>query len=364
MAADIRLDKYVQRKLRRGREYYFFRVVRGGKEQRWPLPHPFDDGYRAAYHEAWRECFGVYLDEIEHPKSFAALVRQHRESAKYRKLTKPSRLLRDAACDLMLARWGTFAPSSIRPIHAQALYDSLAARPATANRRLDDISAVFGWGKPRGFCDLNPCEGVERVKSEGRYEPWPEWALERLFTKGHPHIVRPALGAIYTGQRRGDLLERFTQSRVRDGLWSPRQGKTGTMVPVPLHPVMLAMVEEHKALMKARGIIDPEAPIFETSRGRPWASGYGASWQKEMVRLKLHAVEPRLVFHGLRTTNATLIASAVAKSPELYGGIERVRAMLGHLSKRMSEHYARHAEVEHLNTESVLLLPDFGNRSA
>jgi len=33
-----------------------------------------------------------------------------------------------------------------------------------------------------------------------------------------------------------------------------------------------------------------------------------------------------LTFHGFRTTNARLIASAVARSEEPYGGIERVRA--------------------------------------
>lgn len=364
MAAEIRLDKYVQRKLNRGKEYFFFRVVRGGKERRWPLPHPFQDGYRAAYDAAWAECFGVTLSELENPLGFQALIRQHRDSAKYRKLSKASRHLRDAACDLMIERWGTFAPADIRPIHAQALYDSLANRPATANRRADDMSALFAWGKPRGFCDSNPFTGIERVTSDGSYEPWPEWALERLFQNGQPHILKPALGAIYTGQRRDDLLKRFTLSRIRDGLWTPRQGKTGTAVPIPLHPVMLAMVDEHRELMRKRGIIDPDRPIFENSRGQPWGSGFGASWSKELVRLKLHAVEPRLTFHGFRTTNATLIASAVAKSEELYGGIERVRSMLGHLSKRMAEHYARRAEVEHLNTESVLLLPDFGNRPA
>ncbi|SER50779.1 hypothetical protein SAMN04490244_101300 [Tranquillimonas rosea] len=361
MAPDIRLDRYVQRKTKRGREYFFFRIVRDGKERRWPLPHPFEDGYRKAYRKAWEECFGVNLAEIENPHGFEALIRKHKESAKYNGLSKDSKNLRNMACDLVLDRWGDFLPSAIRPIHAQALYDSLADRPATANRRLDDISALFSWGKPRGFADINPCEGVERVVSEGSYEPWPEWALEKLFKQGKPHILKPALGAIYTGQRRGDLLHRFTASRIRDGLWTPKQGKTGTPVPIPLHPVMLAMVEEHRELMKKRGIIDPDAPIFENSRGKPWGSGFGASWSKELTRLKLHVVEPRLTFHGLRTTNATLIASAVAKSPELYGGIERVRAMLGHLSKRMSEHYARRAEVEQMNTESVLLLPDFGN---
>jgi len=80
-----------------------------------------------------------------------------------------------------------------------------------------------------------------------------------------------------------------------------------------------------------------------------------------MERLKLNTVEPRLTFHGLRTTNATLVASAVAQSDNLYGGIERVKAMLRHLSERMSQHYARRAMTEKTNGESALLLPNSGN---
>jgi hypothetical protein len=326
-------------KRRGARTYFYFRVApRGQPEFRRPLPHPFDDGYRKAYDAAWREFYGVSLSELEEPLSFDAMTRRHRtESPKYKALSKTSRHARDAAIDLILSRWRQFLPAHIRPLHAQALYDSLADRPATANRRADDASAFFAWGRRRGFCDINPFERIERVKSEGSYEPWPLDALEKLFKEGSSHLVRPALGAIYTGQRRGDLLKRFTLSRIRDGVWYPRQSKTGTGVPIPLHPVMLAIVDEHRAEMKRRAIIDPERPIFENSRGDPWASGYGASWGKEMVRLKLHSREPRLVFHVLRTSNADLIASAVAKSPELFGSIERVKAQLGHLSRAMSE---------------------------
>lgn len=365
MAADIRLDKHVQPKKSKGRIYYYFRVAQRGKpEFRKRLPHPFDDGYRAAYRKAWAEYYGAPPFDYSDPYGFQSLIDQHRDHKKYQSLSRNSRHLRDLACDLLLDTLGEFSPRAILPVHIQALYDKLADRPATANRRLDDMSAIFAWGRLRGFCDTNPCARIERVKGVGSYEPWPEWALEKLFKEGHPHMVKPALVAIYTGQRRGDCLTRLTESNIRDGVWYPRQGKTGTDVPVPLHPVVLALLEEHREWMRAQERIDPAVPILKNSRGLPWGSGFGASWTKEMTRLKLHAVEPRLVFHGLRTTNATLIANAVAKSPELYGGIERVQAMLGHLSKRMSEHYARHAIAEQMNTESVLLLPDFGKPAA
>lgn len=361
MVADIRLDKHVQPKRARGRIYYYFRVVRPDKtEFRKPLPHPFDDGYRATYAAAFTEFYGHPPLDFSDPFSFAGLIDKHRQHRKYTALSAPSKRLRNLACDLLMEKLGEFPPGSIRPVHIQALYDQLSDHPATANRRLDDISAVFAWGRRRGFCDTNPCTGIERVKGVGHYEPWPDWALKLLIEKGRPHLVKPALVALYTGQRRGDCLKQLCDANIRDGIWHVRQGKTGTDVPVPLHPVVLAMIDEHHDWMRDQGRINPNLAVLKTSRGKPWSSGFGASWQKELVRLKLHVVEPRLTFHGLRTTNATLIASAVAKSPDLFGGIERVQAMLGHLSKRMSEHYARHAITEQTNSESILLLPDFG----
>ncbi len=239
MSADIRLERFVQRKLSRGRDFFYFRFARRGHpEFRRPLPHPFDEGYRTAYDAAWSECFGVHPGHLINPKGWAALVQSHRDSAKFRALSANNKNLRNLALDLALERWGEFLPSLIRPVHVQAVYDSLSDRSATANRRLDDLSAVFAWGAVRGFCDVNPCRKIERVKGVGSYEPWPQWALERLFADGQPHLTRVALVAIYSGQRRGDVLDRFTASNIRNGVWYPRQGKTGTEVPVPLHPVL------------------------------------------------------------------------------------------------------------------------------
>ena len=52
----------------------------------------------------------------------------------------------------------------------------------------------------------------------------------------------------------------------------------------------------------------------------------------------------------------------VAGSPELFGGIKRVKSMLGHMSEAMSRHYARMAETEHMNQETMLLIPEIGKR--
>lgn len=137
---------------------------------------------------------------------------------------------------------------------------------------------------------------------------------------------------------------------------------------LPLHPVVLAIIEEERAARRKAQVVAPALPLLTNSRGNPWGPGFGASWTKGLIRICLRPermdemVEDafRPTFHGLRTTKATVIANAVARNPDLFGGIQRVQAMLGHLSERMSRPNAGRAEVEHMNRETVLLLPDFG----
>ncbi|WP_273688392.1 tyrosine-type recombinase/integrase [Ketogulonicigenium vulgare] len=370
MAAELRLEKYVQRKLRRGKEFFYFRVVQAGKETRLPLPHPFSSEYRKSYDNAHLSVFGTTPGELQSNTSVFAMVREHLVSQRYLNLPKQSQYMRGLAAELMQERWGKFEATAIRPVHVQALYDSLSDRPATANRRLDDISAIFGWAMPRGFVDTNPCSKVERIKGHGSYEPWPEAELNELINNGKREIVKVALVAIYTSQRRGDVLLKLYDEKIISGTWYLGQGKTGNDVPVPLHPVVLSILDSERAESRRKGLEDPRRPLLTNSRGRTWTtSGFGASWRKELIRLGLRPernedyeqgqFEP--TFHGLRHTNATMIANAVARNPEVFGGITRVKSMLGHLSEKMAKHYARRAEAEAMNAETLLLLPEIGN---
>ncbi len=57
-----------------------------------------------------------------------------------------------------------------------------------------------------------------------------------------------------------------------------------------------------------------------------------------------------------------MVANAIARNPDIFGGIDRVKSMLGHLSERMAKHYTRRAKGEHMNAATMLLIPDIRNR--
>ena len=152
----------------------------------------------------------------------------------------------------------------------------------------------------------------------------------------------------------------MTFQDVRGEIWENTQGKTDNKVPVYLHPIAIDIIKDEWRWGIANDKLDYTRPILRNSRNQPWKSGFGASFATEMKWLNLYGLNPRLVYHGLRTTNATLIASAVAQDPERFGGIERVQSLLGHHSKSMAKHYSRRAKQEHINKDSLVLLPDFG----
>lgn len=362
MGPKLDLPKYVQCK--RGKHFYF-RVVGGGYERRIALPHPLGDGFKAAYNAAWYEVFGVWPEDGTPPKSVSRLVEMHRLTVGTSLTSKKSREWRVRALDLLEKTWGAFDARDIRTEHCQALYDKLADKPPTANRLFDDISKIFSWGMPRGFCETNPASGVERIRNPVSYEPWPIRDLEKLLGQGREHIARVALVALYTGQDRGDVLERFTEAHISDDVWTLRRGKTKRqtrdVIRIALHPLVLSVVDQVRAERRKRGMIDPNRPLLENSRGEPWGEGFGASWNKELKRLKLAGRTPPLTFKGLRVTNATMIADEAAKGSESAAeALSRVRAMLGHHSERMSAHYARRAQIERTNAGTVEMLPVIG----
>ncbi len=369
MAPSIELDDYVQRKVKRGKEYFYFRKVVEQNEFRRPLPHPFADGYKHAYESAWMDCFGVPVEIKSSGTSIADLCCRYRQHYLTSKKAGELPYYKNRALELLKSKWARFETSDIKPIHMQALYDQLCDKPQVANRLFDDISATFQWAIPRGFTEINPAMAVDRIDAGESYEPWPIKAIEVFIAKAQWHLCRAFLVALYTGQRRGDILSmRFRD--IEGDVWNLKQGKSGNRVPVPLHPIVASIVADEWEWGTGQGIIDRSRPVLRNTRNQPWGKGFGASWRKEMIRLELRPKtladmpegEARLTYHGLRTTNATIIASEVAKHPEKFGGIDRVQSLLGHHSKRMSEHYARRAEQEHLNADSVVLIPDFGNR--
>ena len=112
----------------RGKEFFFFRKVIDGKERRWPLPHPFDDGYRRAYNDAWLDCFGVPVEMDTSGTSITDLCKRYEANYNTSKGTALP-YYKARAGDILATKWGQFEAFEIKAVHMQALYDSMASKP-------------------------------------------------------------------------------------------------------------------------------------------------------------------------------------------------------------------------------------------
>lgn len=164
--------------------------------------------------------------------------------------------------------------------------------------------------------------------SEVRGLSWDDW-------QGNQLHVRAQLA------RRSGTYERVDGHRrlVEPGRWElvdPKAARTREALTLPQFAI--AALEEHQRRMAAER--KPEWPffglIFVTPRGMPY--------HEQAILAELYATEerlglPRVWLHGLRHTNASLLAE---------GGVsEEVRmARLGHNTRAMARHYAKVGDVQ------------------
>lgn len=233
--------------------------------------------------------FGVYPNDRVHQKLVTSLCAEYKASPKYADLSRDGKSKRDRVIKILHQRWGQFNVADIKSTHCQRLCDSFSAKPAAANRFAADMSAIFSSSIPRGYSDINPWRGVERLEGGEGYETWDTKALTYLISHGRERIVWVALMVLYTGQDRGDVLA-MCDAEISGEIWERKRSKikrkTGrnALRSVTLHPVAMGIVEDCREMKRQQGSIGPARPLLVNSRGQPWSSGYGASWRRELKR--------------------------------------------------------------------------------
>lgn len=336
------LPQYVIGVPARSPKYFYFRLQsRGQPDVRRRLPNPLEEGFAKAYQEAKVELLGYDIEKHD-PRSVNSIIRFYREqSVDFSNLKPASVTAREKAFSVFSDTFGKFGLAALEPKHIRVWRDRIGKdRPAAANRYMDDISALMKWAVQYGHLNQNPCREIESLKRGEGYEPWPDAALTRFMTEGKPHITRVALMCYYSMQRVGDVIERLTEGRLNGSEWIVRQEKSGNRIIATLPPQAMELLEVIRAERREKGIIDPSRPLLENSRGAPWTrSGFSSSFKTDMARLGLDKHDPRLVVHGLRATAATHARQGGSEKSEL-------QAALGHASGRMSEHYARRADMK------------------
>lgn len=202
--------------------------------------------------------------------------------------------------------------------------DQLAAKsPREADYHMAILALMLAWGLDRGRVPANPAARPGRVYRPDRTDSiWTEADVQAFLAKAGPQLRLPFLLALWTGQRRGDVL-RLPWGAYDGATIRLAQSKGKRRVVIPLVAEMRAALDA----AKRRATL-----ICVTSRGTRWTGdGFSASFRKACEAAGIEG----LTFHDLRGTAVTRLAIAGCTDPE-------IATITGHSLKTVKEMLDRH----------------------
>lgn len=275
-------------------------------------------------------------------KDYTALVEQFEDHETFKSLAKSTRRGYKAYGELVIGAWAFDMPSDLTTVDAQQAIDALGETPASANGFRAYLSRLMAWGIPRGFSASNPVQFTEKIPGGEPWKPWPEWAWEILVEHAPFNLLFPAISALFTGQRQGDVL---LMKRPRDAEASieVRAQKTNSTVWVPIHSAYRPWIDKAPKGDAVQMHLGVKGMPYETT------DGFRADWQRLMNTEPFKRFrEERLVFHGIRK-NAVINLLEVGCTETQVGSI-------CNMSEEMVRHYGREVRVKILARDGMKLL--------
>jgi integrase len=222
-----------------------------------------------------------------------------------------------------------------------------------ANYVLQVLRLLFKWGEPRNHLATNPAAAVPTLRRP-RNAPranraWADDEFEAMLAAATGGVkVAIGLGA-FAGMREGDAIS--VPRTIDDGKWLRwTQSKTGTVVELPVHPRLRAILDAATADQSNVLPIKPPTLVIGV-RGRPYTEeGFQRMFFGLVRQLIANGkVRPGLTFHGLRHTAGRNLADR---------GVDprTIAALLGHKTLQMAVHYSEEADRKRRGAAAVAKL--------
>ncbi len=270
--------------------------------------------------------------------SWDALITTYLSSGKFKNKLKPaSQAENRREAERIRKRWGQHPVARLESRHILEWQDELAAAPGKANNMLAAVKMLLTFGKPRGYRHNDPAAGIEEL-AIGELRSWTDSeleAFERTWSVGTRERLIYAL-ALYTGQRRGDLL-RMTRAHIDGDSIGVVQAKTGERLRIPMHPELKAAL----AAAPSNGL-----HLIQRLDGKPLKIREAHDvFTAAMKKAELEGC----VLHGLRKAAARRLADAGCSAHE-------IMAITGHRTLGMVQKYTRGASQTRLAKSAMVKL--------
>lgn len=203
-------------------------------------------------------------------------------------------------------------------------------------------SALFGWAIEAGFIEQSPLVKVKRLPG-GHLPAWSAADVDLALPTLPEHLRRPVVLALYTGQRRGDLIRMP---------WSAYDGATIRLVQEKTAaPLVIAVPQELKAELDAWRASATATLILTNKFGRPW-QGTNLSRQLGDALAGIEGFPLHRNIHGLRKLAAANLAQAGCT-------LHEIAAITGHKSLSMVQLYTKSVDQQRLASSAVVRLEKY-----
>ena len=151
------------------------------------------------------------------------------------------------------------------------------------------------------------------------------------------HLRRVVVLALYSGQRRGDLIT-LPWSAYDGRVLRLRQQKTGAQLVIPCHPALKAELDAWKRSATS-------TLTLTNARGRPWGS-CDVSKRLQLELAKIPGFPHGRNIHGLRKLAAANLAEAGCT-------LHEIASVTGHASLGMLQLYTKSVDQERLSASAI-----------
>jgi integrase len=231
----------------------------------------------------------------------------------------------------------------LEPRHIRSIRNEIAAKSTTgADIAMSLISILWDFAIEQLGQDklgADPVHGVKRVHQvEHEHEPWPAELVERFMREAKPFLRWAIKLALYTGQRRSDLVKMKWSQFWRDDrgrYWiDVCQQKTGASLSIPCHEELRQELETMPRIADT---------ILVGDRGEPLlADSLSAAVRKQLRAMSVDGY----VIHGLRKNAANALSEAGCTTMQ-------IASITGHKTTSMVEHYSKKRDQRELASAAI-----------
>lgn len=269
---------------------------------------------------------GVKQKKIASRGTLRWLVEMWKQSSDWQSQATATRKQRENILVKVLEDAGDWDFEDIQSSDLKASMERRKNTPAAANNFLKTMRALFRWAKYSDLIQVDPTEGVRRMKS--KTEGFKPWTIEEVFAfrERWPLGTRERVALellLNTGLRRGDAV-RLGRPHVKNGVATIHAEKTKVVLYIPINETLEAAL--------AAGPTG-DLTFIASANGKPMGKEYFGNWFRDVCNET--GIEKSA--HGLRKLAATILANTSGSEHEL-------QALFGWRSNKQSMIYTREAD--------------------